>query len=120
MRKLKCILLALVSGIALSSCSNGTTNIGDSDGISNSPNVKMDKTFYNPLDIKEGVGDPWLYKHTDGYYYYNGVASSNDNIDFVTAVTIPTSLCSLSTIGNAIKSYLESFKATCSLSSSVL
>ena len=75
MRKLKYILLALVSGIALSSCSNGTTNIGDSDGISNSPNVKMDKTFYNPLDIKEGVGDPWLYKHTDGYYYYTHSSS---------------------------------------------
>ena len=30
----------------------------------------MDKTFYNPVDIKRGIGDPWLYKHTDGYYYY--------------------------------------------------
>ena len=29
---------------------------------------------------------------SDGYYYYNGIASANDSIDFITAITIPTSL----------------------------
>jgi len=28
----------------------------------------------------------------DSYYYYNGSITANDNIDFITAVTIPTSL----------------------------
>lgn len=41
-----------------------------SEPKSGTPSVKMDKTFYNPLDITKGLGDPWLYKHTDGYYYY--------------------------------------------------
>ena len=48
----------------------GCTNAKKGDGMSNTPNVKMDKTFYNPLDITRNIGDPWLYKHTDGYYYY--------------------------------------------------
>ena len=28
----------------------------------------------------------------DDYYYYNGTVSANDNIDFITNITIPTSL----------------------------
>ena len=48
----------------------GCANAKKGDGMSNTPNVKMDKTFYNPLDITRNIGDPWLYKHTDGYYYY--------------------------------------------------
>lgn len=31
-------------------------------------------------------------KGDDDYYYYNGVASANQSIDFVTAITVPTSL----------------------------
>ena len=77
MKKLKFALLALVSGVLLSSCSN----TGDkTDGISKSPNVKMDETFFNPLDIKEGIGDPWLYKHTDGYYYYSTTLSNESSV----------------------------------------
>ena len=67
MKKFKIInLLALIGGVILSGCSINKYE----DKISNSPNVKMDKTFYNPLDVKQSLGDPWLYKHTDGYYYY--------------------------------------------------
>lgn len=29
---------------------------------------------------------------TDDYYYYNGSITSNDSIDFITSVTVPTSL----------------------------
>ncbi len=31
---------------------------------------EMKGYFYNPLDINYGIGDPWLYRHSDGYYYY--------------------------------------------------
>lgn len=56
----------MLGGIVLTSCGN----LSSGDNISSSPNVEMNSTFYNPLDIKKGIGDPWLYKHTDGYYYY--------------------------------------------------
>ena len=29
---------------------------------------------------------------TDGYYYYNGSMTANSNVNFITAITIPTSL----------------------------
>ena len=35
--------------------------------------------------------DSWV-SHTDDYYYYNGVASANAAIDFVTSITVPTTL----------------------------
>lgn len=66
-----CCFMALVGGIILTSCNgDNPTTTSSGDGISNSKNVAMDKTFFNPLDIKKGIGDPWLYKHTDGNYYY--------------------------------------------------
>lgn len=56
---------------------------------SKSPSTLMDKTFYNPLDISKGVGDPWLYKHTDGYYYYTHSAAG---VVRVTKTSSPTFL----------------------------
>lgn len=67
-------LLSLIGVILMTSCS-GNNNRNKADGISNSENVSMNETFYNPLDLTKGVGDPWLYKHTDGYYYYTHSAS---------------------------------------------
>ncbi len=43
------------------------------------------------LNVEATTVDTWI-QGDDEYYYYNGVASANDAIDFVTAVTIPTSL----------------------------
>ena len=43
------------------------------------------------LNVEATTVDTWI-EGDDDYYYYNGVASANDAIDFVTAVTIPTSL----------------------------
>ena len=43
------------------------------------------------LNVEATTVDAWV-EGDDGYYYYNGVASANDNIDFVTAITIPTGL----------------------------
>ena len=35
--------------------------------------------------------DDWV-EGDDDYYYYNGTVNANDNIDFITNITIPTSL----------------------------
>ena len=43
------------------------------------------------VNVTATTVDTWV-EGTDGYYYYEGVASANDSIDFVTAVTIPTTL----------------------------
>lgn len=43
------------------------------------------------LNVEATTVDAWV-KADDEYYYYNGVASANDAIDFVTAVKIPTGL----------------------------
>ncbi len=43
------------------------------------------------INVTATTVDAWV-EGDDDYYYYNGVASSGDSIDFVTAVTIPTSL----------------------------
>ena len=45
------------------------------------------------VNVEATTVEAWV-EGDDGYYYYNGVASENDSIDFVTAVTIPTSLTS--------------------------
>lgn len=43
------------------------------------------------INVDATTVDAWV-EGDDGYYYYNGVASAGDAIDFVTAVTIPTGL----------------------------
>ena len=42
------------------------------------------------LDVTEETA--WVYNDADGYYYYNGVAKANDGIDFISAITVPTTL----------------------------
>ena len=36
---------------------------------SNKEYTEMNETFYNPLAIEKGLGDPWLTKHEDYYYF---------------------------------------------------
>lgn len=43
------------------------------------------------LNVEATTVNTWV-KGDDDYYYYNGIASAGDAIDFVTAVTIPTGL----------------------------
>ena len=43
------------------------------------------------LTVRATTVDTWI-DGDDGYYYYNGIASAGDAIDFVTAVTIPTEM----------------------------
>lgn len=43
------------------------------------------------ITVDATTTDSWV-EGDDDYYYYNGVASAGDSIDFVTAITIPTGL----------------------------
>ena len=43
------------------------------------------------LNVEATTVDSWT-KGEDDYYYYKGVASANDAIEFITKVTIPTGL----------------------------
>ena len=43
------------------------------------------------VNVEATTVDAWI-DGEDGYYYYNGIAKANDSIDFITAVTIPTTL----------------------------
>jgi len=43
------------------------------------------------LTVEATTVNAWV-KGDDGYYYYNGIASAGDAIEFVTAVTIPSQM----------------------------
>lgn len=43
------------------------------------------------INVEATTTDSWE-DADDGYYYYNGTVTANASIDFVTAVTVPTSL----------------------------
>lgn len=43
------------------------------------------------VNVEATTVDAWV-DGDDGYYYYNGVATAGDSIDFITAITIPTSM----------------------------
>ncbi|MET1030185.1 hypothetical protein [Domibacillus tundrae] len=42
--------------------------------------------YHNPLLLKQA--DPFIYKHTDGFYYFNASAPEFDRIDLRRAKTI--------------------------------
>ncbi len=42
-------------------------------------------------NVEATATESWI-KGDDGYHYYNGTVNANDTIDFITAVTVPTSL----------------------------
>lgn len=76
------VLFATVGG-TLASCGGDDNMNTTSDG-----GILMNETFYNPLDIKQGIGDPWLYKHGDYYYYTH----SSSGVVRVTRTSSPTQL----------------------------
>lgn len=43
-------------------------------------------------NIQATTTNSWTYNETDQYYYYDGVVQANDTINFVTAITVPTTL----------------------------
>ena len=43
-------------------------------------------------DVTATATGTWVNNATDGYYYYNGVATAGDSIDFITSITVPTTL----------------------------
>ncbi len=42
--------------------------------------------------ITATTADGWTAKHTDDYYYYNGTITAGGSVDFVTQITVPTTL----------------------------
>ena len=43
-------------------------------------------------DVTATATNSWVENDADGYYYYNGVASAGNQIDFITSITVPTTL----------------------------
>lgn len=43
-------------------------------------------------NIEATTTNDWTYNEDDQYYYYGGVVSANASINFVTAITVPTTL----------------------------
>jgi len=43
------------------------------------------------VNVEATTTDSWI-KGDDQYYYYNGTINANGSVDFVTAITVPTSL----------------------------
>lgn len=48
--------------------------------------LKLNKEFKNPLILQRA--DPWVYKHTDGYYYFTGSVPSYDCIELRRSASI--------------------------------
>ncbi len=47
-------------------------------------------------DITATTSNDWTFNATDGYYYYNGVIKANNSVEFVSKLTVPTSLTNTS------------------------
>ena len=63
-KKLFLTFISLFTALSAVSCNNTQTE------DPNKEYTEMNETFYNPLAIEKGLGDPWLTKHED-YYYMN-------------------------------------------------
>ncbi|MDR0832413.1 MAG: family 43 glycosylhydrolase, partial [Bacillales bacterium] len=70
MKKLFMTVLTLISLIGCTTENSvKTSSVAESSEVDVKNGVLMDKTFYNPLDLRQNMGDPWVFKH-EGYYYY--------------------------------------------------
>ena len=67
-----------------------STPAGTSDAL-----VRAKLTITNTdgasTNVEATTTDSWT-EGEDGYYYYNGTMAASSNVDFITAITIPTSL----------------------------
>lgn len=67
-KKIAALVFCAVIGM---SCAAGFAGCGEGaggNGEGNAEGTVMNDTFYNPLRLESGLGDPWMYKK-DGYYY---------------------------------------------------
>ena len=62
-KKLFLTFISLFTALSAVSCNNTQTE------EPNKEYTEMNETFYNPLAIEKGLGDPWLTKHEDYYYF---------------------------------------------------
>lgn len=53
--------------------------------------LTISNTEGDSINVQATTASSWV-EGDDGYYYYNGIVSANDSVDFVTAVKIPTEL----------------------------
>jgi GH43 family beta-xylosidase len=63
-----CLLIVVLTSIGVSSCNGGNKNSSISTETKGG-GISINETFYNPLVIDQGMGDPWIVYH-DGFYYY--------------------------------------------------
>ncbi|MCR2807831.1 glycoside hydrolase family 43 protein [Paenibacillus soyae] len=64
----------------------GCSQAGSHSGQANSSKGQEASGYSNPLI--EQRADPWVYKHTDGYYYFTGSVPAYDRIELRRAKTI--------------------------------
>ncbi len=57
-----CTVIGLTCAAGIAGCTDSAGTGGGMEGTA------MNETFYNPLRIESGLGDPWMYEK-DGYYY---------------------------------------------------
>jgi beta-galactosidase len=83
MRKIVTMLVSVcVLVLGLLGCTNQNSVQNNTSDSTNTSNVE----FNNP--IIEQRADPWVYKHTDGYYYFTGSVPEYDRIILRRAKTI--------------------------------
>ena len=66
-KKIAALVFCAVIGM---SCAAGFAGCGEGaggNGEGNAEGTVMNDTFYNPLRLESGLGDPWMYTK-DGYY----------------------------------------------------
>lgn len=78
-------ILILVIAITLGTfvCYTQSNNFTDQKGVNS---IMKQQDFNNP--IIEQRADPWVYKHTDGYYYFTASVPEYDRLELRRAATI--------------------------------
>ena len=54
--------------------------------------VELTNSDSATTNVTSAVAAGWTEVNTDGYYYYNGILTAGQSIDFITSITVPTSL----------------------------
>jgi GH43 family beta-xylosidase len=77
-KKAVCLLLGLFLAFSAAACGGAEGKMKDRiKALGLMEGAEMNDTFYNPIRNDQGLGDPWMFKHTDGYYYYTHSTGSN-------------------------------------------
>lgn len=77
--------LILLAALALAACAPSAQTVSDSESETG-PEAAPFEYVTNPVAPR--VADPWVYRHTDGYYYLIGSVPAYDRIDVRRAETL--------------------------------